>query len=162
MFVFEHFTSHLLALAGKDLPLRVTKRILKDALLWLAELHDLDIVHTGIFPLIRILADCSDIKADNVFLNWHTRNNEILVDKVQLGDLEDAVHIPPGCDMVGKQAGNWMWRSPEAHARGPVNKLSGIFSFALVVCLSLPMQSVTVSPSAPYTTVSSSPSGMIS
>lgn len=35
--------------------------------------------------------------------------------------------------MVGKQAGNWMWRSPEAHARGPVNKPSDVFSFALVV-----------------------------
>lgn len=35
--------------------------------------------------------------------------------------------------MIGKQAGNWMWRSPEAHARGPVNKPSDVFSFALVV-----------------------------
>lgn len=35
--------------------------------------------------------------------------------------------------MVGKQAGNWMWRSPEAHARGPVNKPSDVFSFAIVV-----------------------------
>ncbi|KAL3473947.1 hypothetical protein BJX99DRAFT_260793 [Aspergillus californicus] len=34
--------------------------------------------------------------------------------------------------MVGKQAGNRMWRSPEAHARGPVNKPSDIFSLALV------------------------------
>lgn len=35
--------------------------------------------------------------------------------------------------MIGKQVGNWMWRSPEAHARGPVNKPSDIFSFTLVV-----------------------------
>ncbi|CRL24102.1 Serine/threonine-protein kinase, Ulk1/Ulk2 [Penicillium camemberti] len=119
MFVFEHFTDHLLTLAQKDFPITVIKRILKNALTGLAELHDRDIVHT-------------DIKADNVFVNWQNWNDEILVDQVQLGDLEDAAHIPQGCDMVGKQAGNWMWRSPEAHARGPVNKPSDIFSFALV------------------------------
>ncbi|KAI3085200.1 hypothetical protein CBS147339_1450 [Penicillium roqueforti] len=119
MFVFETFTGHLLTLAQKGLPLPVTKKILKDALTGLAQLHDQDIVHT-------------DIKQDNVFINWQDRNGKIIVDKVQLGNLEDAAHIPPGCDMVGKQAGNWMWRSPEAHARGPVNKPSDVFSFALV------------------------------
>ncbi|OAL73020.1 serine/threonine protein kinase [Trichophyton violaceum] len=95
MFVFEYFTGHLLQLAQNDLPLQVTKRILKDALRGLAELHNKDIVHT-------------------------------------LGDLEDAAYIPPGSAMIGKQAGNEMWRSPEAHASGPVNKPSDIFSFALV------------------------------
>jgi hypothetical protein len=39
--------------------------------------------------------------------------------------------------MIGRQAGNWMWRSPEAHAQGPLNKPSDIFSFALVVSVSL-------------------------
>ncbi|KAL4896926.1 hypothetical protein BDV59DRAFT_81954 [Aspergillus ambiguus] len=67
---------------------------------------------------------------------YSAKSNEIIVDQVQLGNLEDAAHIPPGCDMVGKQAGNWMWRSPETHARGPVNKPSDIISFALVVSLS--------------------------
>ncbi|KAJ6179650.1 hypothetical protein N7519_010111 [Penicillium mononematosum] len=119
MFVFEHFTDHLLTLVQKDLPLMVIKRVLRDALAGLAELHDQDIVHT-------------DIKADNVFINWQGFKDEILIGQVQLGDLEDAAHIPPGCDMVGKQAGNWMWRSPEAHARGPVNKPSDVFSFAIV------------------------------
>ncbi|KAE8150251.1 kinase-like protein [Aspergillus avenaceus] len=119
MFVFEHFTDHLLTLAQKDLPLVAIKGILKNALTGLAELHDRDIVHT-------------DIKPDNIFINWRNLNNEIRIDKVQLGDLEDAAHIPPGCDMIGKQAGNWMWRSPEAHARGPVNKPSDVFSFAIV------------------------------
>ncbi|KAL2872746.1 putative calcium/calmodulin dependent protein kinase [Aspergillus lucknowensis] len=119
LFVFEHFTGHLLTLAQENLPLVVIKRILKSALTGLAELHDQDIVHT-------------DIKAYNVFVNWENRQDEIIVHQVQLGDIEDAAHIPPGCDMVGKQPGNWMWRSPEAHARGPVNKPSDIFSFALL------------------------------
>ena len=35
--------------------------------------------------------------------------------------------------MIRKQAENWMWRSPEAHANEFVNKPSDIFSFALVV-----------------------------
>jgi hypothetical protein len=53
--------------------------------------------------------------------------------KFSLETGKDAAYIPPGCDMIGKQAGKWMWRSPEAHARGPINKPSDIFSFALVV-----------------------------
>lgn len=49
MFVFQYFDDHLLRLAQKDLPIAVTKRILKDALRGIAELHDQDIVHTGSF-----------------------------------------------------------------------------------------------------------------
>lgn len=50
MFVFQYFAGHLLRLVQKGLPLAVTKRILKDALRGIAELHDQDIVHTGSFP----------------------------------------------------------------------------------------------------------------
>jgi len=66
-------------------------------------------------------------------IDWKEHQDGIVIEQVQLGDLEDAAHIPPGSHMIGKQIGNWMWRSPEAHARGPVNKPSDIFSFALVV-----------------------------
>lgn len=66
-------------------------------------------------------------------IDWKEGQDGIVIERVQVGDLEDAAHIPPGSAMIGKQAGNWMWRSPEAHARGPVNKPSDIFSFALVV-----------------------------
>lgn len=55
------------------------------------------------------------------------------IDQVQLADLEDSAYVPPNCDIVGKQAGNWMWRSPEAHASGPVNKPSDMLSFGIVV-----------------------------
>ncbi|RAL06639.1 putative calcium/calmodulin dependent protein kinase [Aspergillus homomorphus CBS 101889] len=119
MFVFKYFADHLLHLAQMDLSFEVRKRILKDALCGIVELHDQDIVHT-------------DIKADNIFVDYRNDQSEILIERVQLGDLEDAAHIPPGSSMIGKQAGNWMWRSPEAHAKGPVNKPSDIFSFALV------------------------------
>lgn len=57
----------------------------------------------------------------------------MIVKQAQLTDIEDAAYVPPGCDIVGRQVGNWMWRSPEAHAQGRVNKPSDMFSFGVVV-----------------------------
>lgn len=59
--------------------------------------------------------------------------NGMVIDQVQLADIEDAAHVPSGSDIVGKQVGNMMWRSPEGHAQGPVNKPSDMFSFGIVV-----------------------------
>lgn len=53
MFVYNYSVGHLLGLAQKDLPIALTKRILKDTLYGLAELHDQNIVHTGKRVLIR-------------------------------------------------------------------------------------------------------------
>ena len=47
MFVYTYLRDHLLSLAQQDLPLLLTKRILKDTLHGLAELHHQNIVHTG-------------------------------------------------------------------------------------------------------------------
>jgi len=47
MFVFEYLNEDLLQLAQKDLPVAVTKRILKCALRGLMALHEQDIVHNG-------------------------------------------------------------------------------------------------------------------
>jgi hypothetical protein len=55
------------------------------------------------------------------------------VERVQLADLDSAVLLPPGMNIQGLQGGNWMWKSPEAHAEGPIGTYSDIFSFALVV-----------------------------
>ena len=66
--------------------------------------------------------------------------NCLKIEQVQLVDLEDTVHLPPGRVIVGAQVGNWMWRSPEAHAQGPVEKPSDMFSFGIVVCTSPPLQ----------------------
>lgn len=41
--------------------------------------------------------------------------------------------MPPGSAILGRQLGNWMWRSPEAHAEGPMNTFSDVFSFGIVV-----------------------------
>lgn len=51
MFVFQYFDDHLLTLARRDLSISMTKRILRDALCGIAELHDHNIVHTGSSPL---------------------------------------------------------------------------------------------------------------
>lgn len=50
-------------------------------------------------------------------------------------DLEDACYVPDGSSLVGLRVGNQMWRSPEGHARGPVNKPTEIFSFGVTVSI---------------------------
>ncbi len=75
----------------------------------------------------------ADIKANNILVERKEDYGGMGIEQVQLADIEDAAYVPPGCDVVGKQVGNWMWRSPEAHAQGCVNKSSDIFSFGGVV-----------------------------
>lgn len=66
-------------------------------------------------------------------IDWEEDSNGINVTQVQLADLEDAVLVSPGCNILGIQVGSMMWRSPEAHTQGRVNKPSDMFSFALVL-----------------------------
>ena len=47
IFVFKYLKENLLGLVQKNLPIAITKRILKDALRGLVALHDKDIVHNG-------------------------------------------------------------------------------------------------------------------
>lgn len=138
MFVYNYFTDHLLGLAQKDLPIALTKRILKDTLRGLAALHDRNFVHTGKLRLLlaSALADShQDVKANNILIEWEESNDGMVIQQVQLADLEDGACVPPGTAIVGKQAGNEMWRSPEAHARGPMSTPSDIFSFGIVVSI---------------------------
>lgn len=137
--VYHYFTHHLLSLAQKDLPLAVTKRILEDTLRGLAALHDQHIVHTGrkywfwtCSPFTTILT-VIDIKANNIFIDRKNDSEEIVIRQVQLGDLEDAAHVPPGSHIIGTQVGNYMWRSPEAHSEAGLGKPSDMFSFGVVV-----------------------------
>ncbi|KAK2759986.1 hypothetical protein FQN54_002722 [Arachnomyces sp. PD_36] len=118
-FVYKYFSDHFLDLVQRDLPINLTKRILKDTLRGIAALHDKDIVH-------------ADIKPNNIAVECTDGANGLTVEKVQLADIEDAAHVPTDSSIVGKQVGNMMWRSPEGHAYGPVNKPSDIFSFGIV------------------------------
>lgn len=47
MLVFRHYNENLLRLVQGDVPLPVTKRILKCALRGIAALHESDVVHNG-------------------------------------------------------------------------------------------------------------------
>ncbi|EFR04876.1 serine/threonine protein kinase [Nannizzia gypsea CBS 118893] len=118
MFVYRYMTADFLNLPVKtELPLDTAKRILRDALQGLAALHDNDIIH-------------NDIKANNILVDQ--KDDGTIID-VRLGDIEDAAIVPPGCGISGRQLGNWMWRSPESHAEGPMTSPSDVFSFAIVI-----------------------------
>lgn len=57
----------------------------------------------------------------------------MIIKRVQLADIEDAAHVPPEYNIVGKKAGKWIWRSPEGHAPDRVNKPFDMLSFGIVV-----------------------------
>jgi serine/threonine protein kinase len=122
LFVYDYLQDHLLSFVQKDIPLPTTKRILRDALRGIAALHDRGIVHT-------------DIKPNNILIETEGKEQDesVTVEKVQVADIEDAAYVPEGCVIKGRQVGNWMWRSPEAHASATVHTPSDIFSFGLVV-----------------------------
>lgn len=120
MFAYKYFKDHLLSFAQKNIPLPLMKRILRDSLRGIAALHEKGIVHT-------------DIKANNIMVDWDETDGNTTVHQVQIADIEDAAYVPDDCAVVGRQVGNWMWRSPEAHACGQVHKPSDIFSFGIVV-----------------------------
>ncbi|KKY22822.1 putative calcium calmodulin dependent protein kinase [Phaeomoniella chlamydospora] len=124
IFIFRYLKENLLGLVQKNLPISTTKRILKDALRGLAVMHDKDIVH-------------NDIEPNNILIEAAEGPHGIVVERTQLTDLEDSAHCPPPGNLIGAQLGNWMWRSPEAHAEGPMNKPSDIFAFAIVCIYAL-------------------------
>jgi len=138
MIIFPYMKDDLLNLcASRQLSLRSRKRILKDALRGLAALHAENYVHTGedadsdIVPHTDLV---TDIKPNNILVDWDPfQDKDNVVNGVQIVDVEDACRVPHGRNIVGLQVGNWMWRSPEAHAQGPVNTPSDMFSFGLVV-----------------------------
>jgi serine/threonine protein kinase len=124
VFVYKYLRDHLLSFVQNEVPLPITKRVLRDALRGIAALHGKGIVHT-------------DIKANNILIEWKDQGGgEITVEQVQVADIEDAAYVPEGCVIKGRQVGNWMWRSPEAHASAGVHTPSDMFSFGLVVSLS--------------------------
>lgn len=110
MFAYKYMKDDLLSLAEKDVPLPSMKRILRDSLRGLVALHDKGIVHT-------------DIKANNIMVNWTEENGDIEVHETRIVDMEDAAYVPEDRVIIGRQLGNWMWRSPEAHAASRVHLL---------------------------------------
>ncbi|KAL2360307.1 hypothetical protein RJZ56_006826 [Blastomyces dermatitidis] len=126
LFVYNYFTDDLLELAKKEnLSDTERKRILRATLAGLADLHDQSILH-------------GDIKPNNVFVDYDENpDGSIRVNQVQIGDLEMGSMVPPGLNVRGARLGNPMWRSPESHAAARINRPSDIFSFGLVVSISI-------------------------
>lgn len=85
-------------------------------------LHEKGIVHTDIKPNNNLI---ESKKPD--------QNGDVIIEQVMIADLEDAAYVLEGCIISGRQVGNWMWRSPEAHASAEVHTASDMFSFGLVV-----------------------------
>lgn len=137
MFIFPYLDENLLQLGQTNLPFTAVKSILKRALLGLAMLHERDIVHNG--KMLRFVSHvkaadlASDVKPDNILIQMEQDEAEAEIRQVRLADLEDSAHVPPGKVLRGAQLGNWMWRSPESHAMGPIEKPSDMFSFGIVV-----------------------------
>ena len=71
-------------------------------------------------------------------IDWEETNGKTVIHQVQIADIDDAAYVPEGKAIVGRQMGNWMWRSPEAHAPARVQEPSDIFSFGIVVCPLVP------------------------
>src|SRR5436305_14578862 len=80
----------------------------------------------------------ADVKANNILIDYKHTADGVMVKQVQLVDIEDAAIVPARFNIVGKQAGNLMWHSPEAHARDRSNKPSDMFSFGIAVSPSEP------------------------
>lgn len=97
----------------------MVKLILKDALCGISELQDRDIVHTNRSNHLQsgerrvVTSFWIDIKAHNVFVDWKGHQDGAIIERVQLGDLQDATHIPPRSHMIGQQAGAGYVEAPK-------------------------------------------------
>ncbi|KAL5403188.1 hypothetical protein PMIN06_005309 [Paraphaeosphaeria minitans] len=88
-FVYKYLRDNLPSFADTEVPLAITKRILREALRGIATLHGKGIVHTG-------------VKANNMLTEWKDQRGEITVERVQVADIEDAAYIPDVCFVRGR------------------------------------------------------------
>jgi serine/threonine protein kinase len=102
-------------------------------------MHDRDIVHLGelndsALHTVNINDWYSlDVKPDNILVNCRDVDQDVVVEKVQISDLENAACLPKPRCIKGMLAGNDDWRCPEGHFKGELNKPSDLYSFGLVV-----------------------------
>ncbi|TIC93992.1 Mitogen-activated protein kinase mpkC [Colletotrichum higginsianum] len=126
LLVYPFLAGDLLQISQKPLAPATRKYILKSALRGLAGLHEKGIIHTGPDGL-------TDIKPNNILLDYDVAGDDITVRNVQVSDLEDAMVIPPGKNLRDCLRGNQLWRSPESWARARQNTPSDIYSFGVVI-----------------------------
>lgn len=138
--VYEYFTEDLLSFVkSREIPITQTKRILRDVLSGLKELHDNDWVHAGTLASTMYEGTVqsliyTDVKSDNVVVEYRVQpNGEVDISRVNLADPGSAAKVKNGEHITGIQVGNVMWRSPEAQAGIGITKASDVFSFGIVV-----------------------------
>ncbi|PTU22237.1 hypothetical protein P175DRAFT_0514365 [Aspergillus ochraceoroseus IBT 24754] len=79
----------------------------------------------GLFIYPFLTGDLLHIKANNILVDYdESIQGEIIIKKVQISDLEDAVLVPPGKWLRGPLCGNAIWRSPESWCRSRQNQAS--------------------------------------
>lgn len=76
-----------------------------------------------------------DIKPDNILVQLSGDAPGFQTEKVLITDMENAHDLSPGRAVAGAALGNIMWRSPEAHAKGPMHLPSDMYAFGIVVSL---------------------------
>ncbi|KAK0125551.1 hypothetical protein ONS96_009387 [Cadophora gregata f. sp. sojae] len=120
LFIYPFLKTNLLQFSQNKLSNATRKDILKSALTGLAALHEKNIIH-------------SDIKPDNILLDYELKDGAFDVTRVQIADLEDSVILPIGKHLKNTICGNQLWRSPESWAKAAQGTPSDIFSFGIVV-----------------------------
>lgn len=93
MFVYRYLRESLLSFAQREVSISVVRRVLRDSLRGIAALHKRGIVHT-------------DIKANNIMLDWNEKDGITSIQRVQITDMDDAAYVPESSAIVGGQVGN--------------------------------------------------------
>ncbi len=76
------------------------------------------------------------MKFDNILLDYRKEaGDQFHIERVNLADPEMAAKVKERQVITGIQAGNVMWRSPEAQAGIGIAKPSDVFSFGIVVSI---------------------------
>ncbi|KAF2805165.1 serine/threonine protein kinase [Mytilinidion resinicola] len=140
VFVYKYLADDLLSLIRRSISMKARRQILKAALRGIAELHSRDVIHLGNF---------SDVKPDNIMVNYHQEGQDIRIESVQIIDLENAAYLPKGRCIKGMLPGNENWRSPEGHLKGELNKPTDMFSFG-AVCIYAMLGRVIFGPDADF------------
>ncbi|CAK1356851.1 unnamed protein product [Cercospora beticola] len=125
--IYDYFQGTLLELLEKDSSLLPDERlkIMRAVGEAVQKLHSRNWIHT-------------DIKPDNIFLDWTSdKNGNKVITKVALGDFDIACQLDANQVRITPHAvGNVMWRSPEAQT-GMAIKPIDIYSLGLVYLYAL-------------------------
>lgn len=143
--VLKYLDDHLLnASATKNLSKEEIRDVARRVLQALCVLHGDDFVHTGQYNRIynssfgldpNLTCIETDIKPDNVLVNYRTGTGSIRFTDVQLADYGCTVPATSGYAKDGDLIGAPIWRSPEAQLGIPWDTSSDIWSFGAMVCI---------------------------